>query len=89
MLDFPHVYHAKTSSFCSFPDKGLGKDVVKDICHKLFARVSGRDNRLLRFPRFRSIIRLKAAEAHGLHGGFVQELLSRAVSLRGLGLLRC
>ena len=45
--------------------------MVKDICHKLFARVSGRDNRLLRFPRFRSIIRLKAAEAHGLHGGFV------------------
>ena len=23
LLDIPHVYHGKTSSFCSFPDKKL------------------------------------------------------------------
>ena len=26
LLDFPHVYHAKTSSFCSFPDKNFATD---------------------------------------------------------------
>ena len=26
LLDFPHVYHAKTSSFCSFPDKNFAAD---------------------------------------------------------------
>ena len=26
LLDFPNVYHAKTSSFCSFPDKNFATD---------------------------------------------------------------
>ena len=26
LLDFPHVYHANTSSFCSFPDKNFATD---------------------------------------------------------------
>ena len=26
LLDFPHAYHAKTSSFCSFPDKNFATD---------------------------------------------------------------
>ena len=26
LLDFPYVYHAKTSSFCSFPDKNFATD---------------------------------------------------------------